>query len=79
MTLDRSTSYLLNPGSVGQPRDGEPRLAYGIFDTDAWSMTVVREEYDVDGTARAVREAGIPCAIALRLLGRSPEPDPGAK
>lgn len=56
-----------NPGSVGQPRDGDPRAAYAIADLDAGEIEQQRVEYDVDAVAEAVGQAGLPRRIASRL------------
>ena len=58
---------LLNPGSVGQPRDGDPRAAYLLLDLDARRATFRRVEYDVEQTQREMREAGLPEMLAARL------------
>ena len=58
---------LLNPGSVGQPRDGEPRAAYLLLDLDAQQASFRRVEYDVERTQREMREAGLPELLAARL------------
>lgn len=58
-------------GSVGQPRDGVPAASYALLDTDRGEITYQRAPYDIDETARRVREAGLPEALASRLfLGR---------
>ena len=62
-----SGRWLLNPGSVGQPRDGDPRAAWLELDTDAWTATYHRVEYDVDGAAEAIENAGLPPQLARRL------------
>ncbi len=62
-----SDRWLLNPGSVGQPRDGDPRAAWLELDTDEWKATYHRVEYDIDGAAEAIREAGLPELLADRL------------
>ena len=59
--------WLLNPGSVGQPRDGDPRAAWLELDTDAWKATYHRTTYDIDAAAEAIREAGLPELLADRL------------
>jgi diadenosine tetraphosphatase ApaH/serine/threonine PP2A family protein phosphatase len=59
--------WLLNPGSVGQPRDGDPRAAWLELDTDKWSATYHRVEYEIDGAAEAIRKAGLPDLLADRL------------
>ena len=58
---------LLNPGSVGQPRDGDPRAAYLALDLDARRASFRRVEYDVERTQREIREAGLPELLAARL------------
>lgn len=59
--------WLLNPGSVGQPRDGDPRAAWLELDTDEWKATYHRVEYDIDSAADAIRDAGLPDLLADRL------------
>ena len=58
---------VLNPGSVGQPRDRDPRAAYAVVDLDELTVTEHRVEYDVDAVQQAVREAGLPPGTADRL------------
>ena len=58
---------LLNPGSVGQPRDGDPRAAWLELDLDGWRAIYHRVDYDIDGAARAIREARLPESLAERL------------
>jgi diadenosine tetraphosphatase ApaH/serine/threonine PP2A family protein phosphatase len=71
LTLDANAKYLINCGAVGQPRDGDPRAAFGLFDTDTRTITVMRVAYDV-GTAQAkIIAAGLPEVLAQRLaIGR---------
>jgi diadenosine tetraphosphatase ApaH/serine/threonine PP2A family protein phosphatase len=59
--------WLLNPGSVGQPRDGDPRAAWLLLDTGAGTATWRRTEYDVAGAAAAIRAARLPDSLAERL------------
>jgi predicted phosphodiesterase len=59
--------WLLNPGSVGQPRDGDPRAAWLALDTEAWTATYHRSEYDIEGAAAAIRAARLPDSLADRL------------
>jgi diadenosine tetraphosphatase ApaH/serine/threonine PP2A family protein phosphatase len=59
--------WLLNPGSVGQPRQGDPRAAYLLLDLDAQRATFRRVEYDVEGTQAEMREAELPEMLAARL------------
>jgi diadenosine tetraphosphatase ApaH/serine/threonine PP2A family protein phosphatase len=58
---------VLNPGSVGQPRDGDPRAAYLLLDLDAQSASFRRVEYDIERTQAEMAAAGLPEALALRL------------
>jgi diadenosine tetraphosphatase ApaH/serine/threonine PP2A family protein phosphatase len=62
-----SGRWLLNPGSVGQPRDGDPRAAWLELDTDAWTASYHRVEYDIDTAAEAIESAGLPPQLARRL------------
>ncbi len=59
--------WLLNPGSVGQPRDGDPRAAWLVLDTSAWSVEFRRTGYDVAAAADAIRAARLPDSLAERL------------
>ena len=58
---------ILNPGSAGQPRDGDPRVGYALYDTDAAVITFARVEYDIAATQRAMKEAGLPRWLSERL------------
>jgi putative phosphoesterase len=58
---------VVNPGSVGQPRDGDARAAYAVVDLEATTVDERRVEYDVGAVRRAVREAGLPSRIGARL------------
>jgi diadenosine tetraphosphatase ApaH/serine/threonine PP2A family protein phosphatase len=60
-------SWLVNPGGVGQPRDGDPRAAWLLLDTGTWKATWRRVEYPIDEAARAIQEAGLPQDLADRL------------
>jgi len=59
--------WLLNPGSVGQPRDGDPRAAWLLLDLDRRHASYERTEYDVAGAAGAIRAARLPDSLAERL------------
>jgi diadenosine tetraphosphatase ApaH/serine/threonine PP2A family protein phosphatase len=59
--------WLLNPGGVGQPRDGDPRAAWLLLDLESWSASWRRVEYAIDDAARAIEEAGLPPILADRL------------
>ena len=58
---------LLNPGSVGQPRDGDPRAAYLVLDLDAATASFHRVDYDIERTQAEMRAAGLPEMLATRL------------
>lgn len=62
-----SGEWLLNPGSVGQPRDGDPRAAWLLLDLDDHSASYQRTRYDVAGAAGAIRAARLPNSLAERL------------
>ncbi len=69
--LDLSAKYLINVGAVGQPRDGDPRAAYGVFDPDERTIIVRRVEYDIATAQKKIIEANLPAFLASRLsLGR---------
>jgi predicted phosphodiesterase len=59
--------WLVNPGSVGQPRDGDPRAAWLELDTDAWEATYHRVEYEIDRAADAIAANELPEHLAKRL------------
>lgn len=63
----RGRRALINPGSVGQPRDGDPRAAFMILDTEADTVTWQRVAYDIAAVQTAMREAGLPSGLAARL------------
>jgi diadenosine tetraphosphatase ApaH/serine/threonine PP2A family protein phosphatase len=65
--LEPGYRYFLNPGSVGQPRDQDPRAHYAILDTDASTVLFKRVEYDIAQTQRQMREAKLPPALIRRL------------
>lgn len=71
VTFDAACRYLVNPGSVGQPRDGDPRAAFAILDAGARDVTVARVGYDVGRAAERIFDAGLPKVLGQRLaLGR---------
>lgn len=67
LRLQDDRRYLLNPGSVGQPRDGDPRAAYTILDDLAGTVTFYREPYDIDLAGGRILLAGLPERLARRL------------
>jgi putative phosphoesterase len=58
---------VINPGSVGQPRDGDPRASYIVLDTSEWAFRIVRVDYEIEETANKIRENGLPEMLAQRL------------
>ncbi len=71
LTLDPKAKYLINCGAVGQPRDGDPRAACGLFDTASRTITVLRVAYDVATAQAKIIAAGLPEVLAQRLaIGR---------
>ncbi|MGC9358288.1 MAG: metallophosphoesterase family protein [Anaerolineae bacterium] len=67
----RDRRLILNPGSVGQPRDGDPRAAFGYLDTEAQTFTFYRTPYPVEITQERMRARGLPHRLSDRLaLGR---------
>jgi len=64
-------NWLLNPGSVGQPRDGDPRAAWLELDTEEWTARFHRVSYDTEAASEAILAAGLPSNLAERLqVGR---------
>lgn len=59
--------FIINPGSVGQPRDNDPRAAYAIYDDEAGTLTFFRLEYNIAETQRRMREARLPERLVQRL------------
>jgi len=67
LTVKGDTQYLLNPGSIGQPRDGDTRAAFAIADLDNQTVEFWRVPYDVEGVQRRMERAGLPEPLILRL------------
>lgn len=65
--LKRDKTYLINPGSLGQPRDKCAKTSFGIFDTGRWEMTIVRLKYDYEKTGETIINAGLDRGLAYRL------------
>lgn len=59
---------IFNPGSVGQPRDGDSRASYAILDTEKGEAEIRRIEYDIEKTAKKITEKGLPGRLAMRLF-----------
>ena len=65
--LDANTRYLINPGSIGQPRDKNPASSFIIFDSSKREINFIRFTYEVKTTQKKIREAGLPELLASRL------------
>jgi diadenosine tetraphosphatase ApaH/serine/threonine PP2A family protein phosphatase len=67
LQLEPGHYYLVNPGSVGQPRDGDPRAAYALYSAEQQTVEFRRVRYDTAAAAEKIRAAGLPESLALRL------------
>jgi diadenosine tetraphosphatase ApaH/serine/threonine PP2A family protein phosphatase len=68
---DGGARFLVNCGAVGQPRDGDPRAAYGLLDSSTRTLSLARVEYDVAAAQAKIVAAGLPDVLAQRLaVGR---------
>ncbi len=67
LELRGSGKYLVNPGSVGQPRDGDARAAFALYDNDQRSVTFYRVPYDIEKAQEKIFSAGLPERLAIRL------------
>jgi diadenosine tetraphosphatase ApaH/serine/threonine PP2A family protein phosphatase len=65
--LKRDVRYLVNPGSVGQPRDGDWRAAFAVFDTAKWIVTFQRAPYNLKNAQDRIFAANLPQRLATRL------------
>jgi diadenosine tetraphosphatase ApaH/serine/threonine PP2A family protein phosphatase len=69
--IDPNARAIVNAGSVGQPRDGNPHASYGVYDEEARMVEVRRVPYDVAAASRKILQAGLPTLLAERLwLGK---------
>jgi len=66
--LNQNSRYIINVGSVGQPRDGNPDAAFGIIDTNNQSYELKRVSYDINATFQKMTSVGLPPFLAERLL-----------
>jgi diadenosine tetraphosphatase ApaH/serine/threonine PP2A family protein phosphatase len=67
LELKANTKYMVNPGSIGQPRDNDPRAAFLLYDTDENSITFHRVPYDIERAQEKIIAAGLPERLAIRL------------
>jgi len=68
VTFSDGRRYLVNPGSVGQPRDGDRRAAFAVLDTEALEIHIQRVEYPVEQARDRILAAGLPKPLAIRLM-----------
>ena len=67
LPIEKKKKYLINVGSVGQPRDGDWRASYCIYDSDSSEVTLRRVDYDIQSAQNAILAAGLPPKLATRL------------
>jgi len=67
MKIEPGRRYIVNVGSVGQPRDHDPRASYGVCDLEKGELRIERVEYDIDAAKRRILQAGLPPILANRL------------
>lgn len=67
LEIKLKTTYMVNPGSVGQPRDNDPRAAFLLYDTDASVITFHRVPYNIERAQEKIFAAGLPERLAIRL------------
>ena len=65
--MDGENRYLVNVGSVGQPRDGDPKASFAVYDDEELTVEIKRAEYDVKKAQRKILNAGLPAKLAERL------------
>jgi len=66
-TVKKERRYLINVGSVGQPRDGNPQLSFGIFDTVQWTYENIRADYDIGQAVKSIEANRLPPSLGKRL------------
>ena len=67
LKLKPGMKYLVNPGSVGQPRDRDRRAAFAVYDSERKEILFYRVPYDIAGAQERILQAGLPRGLALRL------------
>jgi diadenosine tetraphosphatase ApaH/serine/threonine PP2A family protein phosphatase len=68
LSLKEGARYIINIGSVGQPRDNDPRACYVVYDSDKQSVDFIRVSYDITGAGEKIVKAGLPPYLARRLV-----------
>lgn len=66
--FEKGNKYIINVGSVGQPRDNNPQLSFGVFDTEKWTYENIRSDYDIQTASEKIRTSGLPEMLAERLV-----------
>lgn len=66
--ITRDEQFIVNVGSIGQPRDGNPMLSFGIFDSTLWEFEIIRSQYDIQKAAEKIYAAKLPEELGNRLL-----------
>jgi predicted phosphodiesterase len=66
--INPKCKYIFNIGSVGQPRDGDPRAAYAVYDTETGLFSIKRVDYDIQRAVNKINEAGLPQVLGSRLI-----------
>lgn len=61
------SKMIVNPGGVGQPRDGDPRASYAIYDSERQMINLYRVDYDIEATQKKIMAAGLPVQLMTRL------------
>ncbi len=71
VSLDAENRYIINVGSLGQPRDSDPRMAFALFDSENYTVEIIRLKYDVETASRKILDNGLPSYLASRIqIGR---------
>lgn len=68
LTIEQGRRYLVNPGAVGQPRDGNSQAGYAVWDTEAGAVALCRVPYNIHDTQQRMEEAGLPWSMSARLV-----------
>ena len=67
LRLEKGLNYMINPGSIGQPRDGDWRAAFAVFDSEQRTVTFFRVPYELRAAQEKILAAGLPARLATRL------------
>ena len=67
LRMERNKRYIINVGSVGQPRDGDPRSCYALYDNERQELVIRRVDYNIAAAQKKIIRAGLPPRLAERL------------